>query len=867
MNRIGQYHCCLFALLALTIIAQPVAAQPMVETLDNGCHLVIEVDDSRPVASFRVYVGAGSIHEGEYLGGGISHFVEHTISKGSESRSYEEIEAAIDRLGNRYNAYTTSDHTCYFITTAGEDIGEAIEVVSDFVLHPTFPAEHVEIERGVIHREMAMGDDDPGRRSYHLMAETIFSVHPQRYRTIGYREVFDSLTREDLVAYHRAMYVPDNMVVVAVGDFDGSEVLAQLRETFGAVPRRPAPAVELPREPEQIAPRRRVVADEALQRAYLRIAWPSISLFHPDLHALDTLASYLAGGDSAVLRRKLRDEMGLVDAINCYSATPAHDGGHFAVVAVLDPANLERAEQEILAIVDQVRREPPAERELERVRRQVEAGEVFAQESAEDRASVLGRNLMVTGDANFTERYVAGIRAVTPEQVREVAVRYLRPESSNVAILRPPAEETVAEAVAERTRRAQTTVRTLDNGLTVVVRANHALPSVSIATATLGGLRYESAETAGITALMAEMLVRGTENHTRNELAERVDRLGGSLQPFSGRNSFGIMSQFLSEDLAEGLELTVEALFRPTFPEDELERQRQLQLAAIRQREDNVVRVAIRELMDTLFVEHPYRFMPEGTEEAVAQLGVDDLRSFHDAWARPAVTAIVVAGDVEVEEVFAQIARLTTDLDAAAPQPPQPPDEPPIERPRERVIERAQQQAIVAYGFHGLPVDDPRREVLDVLDAVISGASAPGGHLHERLRSQELVYFVHGMAIPGIDIGSYLIYAGTAPDRVETVRQEIEAILSEVAANGPTDEEMELARHMVAIDHQIALQTNSSLAQSVALDVIYGLGADHWERYSERVEAVTAEQVRQMAAELLNLERSVTVVTRPVNEE
>ncbi len=867
MKQIRHLLSSCIALSAVVLLAQPIAADPVVETLDNGCRIVVEADDALPVASFRIYVGAGSIHEDEYLGGGISHFVEHVISKGSESRSYEEIDRELDRLGNTYNAYTTSDHTCYFVTTAGEDISTAIEVISDFVLNPTFPPEHVEIERGVIHREIAMGDDDPSRRSYHLMAETVFSVHPQRYRTIGYREVFDTLTREDLIAYHGRMYVPDNMVVVAAGDFNSAEVLEQLRETFGAVPRRPPPAVELPREPEQIAPRRRVVADEALQRAYLRIAWPTTSLFSPDLYPLDALAGYLAGGDSAILQRTLRDEMGLVDAIHAYSATPAHHGGHFAVTAVLDPAKLERVEQEIIAIIDGLREEPPSATELERVRRQVEAMEVFAQESAEGRASSLGRNLMLTDDANFTARYVEGIRAVTSEEIVEAADRYLRDERLNVAILRPPLEEAPAEVAEERAHVAETHVRTLDNGLQIVVRENHAVPAVSIATATLGGLRYETQDTAGITKLMADMLVRGSERYTRRELTERVDRLGGSLTPFSGRNTFGLEAQFLAEDLNAALELTVGTLFSPIFPEEELERQRQLHLAAIRRREDDVTGTALRELMDTLFVEHPYRFMPEGTAESVAQLSGEDLARFHEAWARPATTAIVVTGDVEAENVFTQIEQLTMDLDRTAPEPPQPPEEPPIEAPRAHTIERAQQQAIVAYGFHGLAIDDPRREVLDALDAVISGVRSPGGRLHETLRGQELVYFVHGIAIPGIDTGSYVIYAGTAPDQIETVQEEIERILREIAETGPDAEELELARRRAITAHQIGLQTNASLAQSMALDVIYGLGAEHWESYSERIEAVTADEVRELAAELLNMERSARVVTTPGEED
>lgn len=838
-------------------------AEPVVETLDNGCRLVVEVDRSRPVAAFRVYIGTGSIYEGPYLGGGISHFLEHTISEGSRSRTLDEIEAELNALGNAYNAYTTKDHTCYFATVASEDISRAIDVISEFVLFPTFPEEHVETQRGIIQREMAMGDDDPGRVIHHLLSETLFTTHPERYRIIGYPERFNELTRDDIVDYHRTTYVPDNMVVVAVGDFDGDAVLGQLRAIFGEATRRPQPAHELVSEPTQIAPRRRVEVDANLQRAYLRIAWPTVSIFNPDLYALDTLSSYLTGGESALLVRRLRDELGLVDGISSYSATPRHDAGYFAFGATLDPANLERVEEEIVAALDQVARRAPDRREIERVRRQVEAAEIFAQESAEGRASMLGSNLLIANDVDFGTRYLEGIRKVTPEQVRDVARRYFVPERMNVALLTPPTATEAVRADRTRTREARTHQRTLENGLTVVVRENHSVPAVSISTATLGGLRYETAENAGITALMAEMLVRGSQHHTRNELAERVDRLGGSLVPFSGRNSFGLNAHFMAGDLPAALELTLDALFRPTFPAEELERQRQLTLAAIERQGDDVQAFAFRELLSDLFTRHPYRFLPIGTAESVAALTAEDLRSFHQAWTRPSATAVVIAGDVDPAEAFAQVERLTKGIATDAPEPAPAPTEPPVAEPRERIIERPQQQAIVAYGFHGLAVNDPERDVLDVLDAVISGSGMPGGRLHERLRGQQLVYFVHGSPILGLDPGAYVIYAGTAPETADTVREEIEAIVAAIATAPPTAEEMGLAKRAASISNLSGLETNSSLAQTIALDVIYGLGAENWESYDERLDAVTAEQVQALAQRLLDLERSVVVVTTP----
>ncbi|MGD9498329.1 MAG: insulinase family protein, partial [Armatimonadota bacterium] len=510
-----------------------------------------------------------------------------------------------------------------------------------------------------------------------------------------------------------------------------------------------------------------------------------------------------------------------------------------------------------------VQRRAPAGADVARVRTQVEAAEVFGQETAEGRAESLGANLLITGDVNFSERYVAGIRGVTPRAVQQVAASYLRPERTCVAILRPPGDEPAGPTATAPVAPARTHQRTLRNGLRVVVRENHVIPIVSVTTATLAGLRYETDETAGITSLMAEMLTRGTRKYSRERMAERVDRLGGTLSTYAGRNSFGVSAQFLAREVDAALELCLEALFRPTFPPDELERQRQLTLAAIERQEDDVETVAFRELLQELFVAHPIRYLPVGTAESVAALTVQDVTRFHAAYARPPATAVVVAGDVNPEHVFAQVERLTADLPADPQQPPTPPAEPPLQQRRERTVERAQQQAIVAYGFRGLTVTDPRRDVLDVLDAILSGVGMPGGRLHEALRGAELVYFAHGMPLLGLDTGAFVIYAGTSPDKVATVQATIESVLSEIAAAPPSAEELARGKQMAITAERMGLQTNSALAQTIALDVIYGLGADRWESYDERIGAVTAEQVQQLARELLDLQRVAVVLTKP----
>ncbi|HUS80737.1 MAG TPA: pitrilysin family protein [Armatimonadota bacterium] len=838
-------------------------AEPVVQTLDNGCRVIVEEDHSRPVAALRVYVGVGSAYEGRWLGAGMTHFLEHTLQEGTPTRTSEQIARLTETLGNYANAYTTSDHTCYYITTAGDMIGQAIDLYADCVLRASLPEEEVETQRGIILREMAMGDDDPGDRSYQLMAETMFRHHPSRYRIIGYPEAFKAVTREDLVEFHRLWYVPDNIVVVVVGDVDSKAVLAQLGETFGSAPRGAVPPYELVREPEQLAPRRRVEVRDSLQRAYLYVGWRTVSVFDPDMYPLDVLAYYLSAGNAAPLKTRLRDKLQLVDSVSAYSATPVYDAGSFIFSAVLDPDKLNEAQDAMLTLLDDVRTTPPSRADLARVQRQMEVAEVFGQQSVEDRAESLGRNLMVTGDEDFATRYLAGIKAVTPAQVQRVIEKYCRPERLCVSILSPrqPRAREGRETAPERA--SVTTSKVLSNGLTVVVRENHTQPLVAVTTATSGGLRYESAENAGITSLMARMLVQGAAGKTHDQIASAVDRVGGSLQPYGGRSSFGIDANFMAENLPLALQLTVDALFRPTFPQAELENQKRLALAAIDSRKDDVASYAFELLLAELYQVHPYHFPTSGTHDSVAGITREDLVRFHQATARAANTVLAVCGDASADDVFAQVEALTRGLSAEPQTPQTPPVEPPIQKPREETITRPQEQAMVCYGFHGLAAGDPDLAALDVLDGAFSGAGYPGGRLHDTLRGAQLVYFADAYGIASADPGPFFIYAGCAPDKVDVVRSEIERLVREITSEEISAEELERARGMCISEQEVNLQTNPAVSQTIAIDTLYGLGSDWWQGYAGRINAVTAADVLKVARRVLNLDRCAVVVTTP----
>lgn len=854
---------CGLSILVLVILAGAALAAPQCVTLDNGLRLVVEEDHSAPVAAVYFYVGTGSNYEDRWLGSGLSHLLEHCLSEGTTTRTREQIEADEARLGNNSNAWTSPDLCSYFIVTSGQQVLEAIDHVGDYVFHATFPEEQVKTQQGIIQREMARGEDDPGRALYNAFIATVFREAPDRHRVIGYEAQFNRLTRDDLVAYYQRAYVPENIVVAVVGDFSAEKVIAHVREFLGREPARAYRRPALPVEPPQLSPRRTVKEDPSLNRAYLMLGYPSVSLFSPDMYPLDVAAYILGNGSASRLVSRLRDDRGLVDSVSAFSHTPAREGGIFGVSAAMDPAKLAAAEREIIGELKRLQNEPVGAAELDRAKRQKEADLIFSRTTAEGRATTYATDLLLTGDVAFSERYVAGIKRVTAADVQRVARQYFVDHRLNVAILSPPAKTSHSTAAAAPAGRAAIDRATLANGLRLLVQENHSVPVVNIFLAAPGGLRYETEDTAGITALMAQMLVRGTKTRTRLQIAQALENVGGSLSPFSGRNSFGLSLQVLREHLPLALEVAADVLRNPVFPAAELEQQKRQTLAALAARSDDVDTYAGDLLLRHLFAKYPYRFPVAGTPESVSRLGKKELFALHKRLCHPNAMVMAVFGDTTLEETRQLVHDAFGDWPAGALEPASPPAEPTPGQTRVIEEKRDQQQAIINYGFRGPRVSDPDRYQRDVMTAVLAGLGYPGGRLHKALRDAQLVYATWAYAIPGPDTGFFVIYAGTAPDRVAAAREKIESIIRDLQATPPTADELALAKNVALSYHAVELQSSGARAQAAGLDELLGLGAEEMFRYAEGVQQVTAAQVQEQARKWLDLDHCVVVVTTP----
>ncbi len=851
--------------LPLALHATSRAQPPLKKTLDNGLTILVRQNHAAPVTSVRFYVRTGSIYEDKFLGAGISHLFEHTLFEGTSTRTKQQINQQVEAIGGQSNAYTSKDVTCYYITTAAPYFERALASLSDMMRNANFPDKEVKTQIGVIHNEMNLGEDDPARSLEILFDQTAFKVHPTRFPIIGYRSNFDRLTRDDIVSYYRSHYEPGNTILSVAGDVSPEYVFETVRKYLGDWPRGNAVTVALPDEPLQTSPRRALL-EKDVQLAYLMQGWHTVPLQHPDLYALDVLAEIFGGSESSRLVRVLRQRQGLVSAISAASGTPNYNAGIFSVNATLPPANLPRVEAAIANEVQKLKLNGVSESELARAKRSIETAFVFNNTDVENQAEQIAYDELGTGDPGYSRLYVRRIQGVTAAQVQEVARKYLRPEGTTTAIIRPRGSAPRAvgsQAQSERPGVPQ--LIRLSNGMRLIVKRNPSSPSLSIVAMGLGGSRLEPSSQAGVANLAAKMLTRGTTKRNAEEIASTVDALGGQMSGFGGYNSWGVQSQWLARDWRRGLSLVTESILNPTFPADELARAKDQTIAGIREEDDDPNGAASLLLRKTFYGSHPYSRSSLGTPESVQKLSRRDVLSFWKSIARPQDTVLAVYGDVDPKQVAAAVEFSFRDWKNAGALPSAPAPFPALaEFKIAEQFKPGLTQTAMWFAYPSIDVRGEDRYAIDVLDAALSGASLPGGRLHARLRDNQLVYVVHAYNSPGLDPGMLAIYADTTRENRDQVQSIILEEVGKVRDADISPEELERAKSMSIAAHAIENQTNAAQAQSSASDELLGLGYANDQRYEARINAITLADVRRVAQKYLRPDNAALAVVGPL---
>jgi zinc protease len=848
----------------------PSKANDLFVVLKNGMTVLIRESRASKVASCQVLVKTGSMYEGVNMAGGLSHYLEHVVSGGTTSTFTEsEINERIQAIGGATNAYTSYEQTVYFITTTGAHYREAIGLLLAYVNDCQFEEAEYQREKPVIIQEFQMGENNPSMQLWSLFMKTAYRTHPIRYPVIGERDIFLKMDKDDLISHYRRWYTPENMVVSVVGDLDKEEALEAIVDLAGEIRRTENPPYVLPDEPPQLSPRRVEKSLPMARLAQAQMGFRTIRLTDPDLYPVDVLAVIMGDGRTSRLYKKVRDQKGLVLSISAGSWTPTFVDGQFLISMDLPYENLSNAIDAVWKELSDVRENLVSEDELKRAKNKVVSDYIFSQESVQSQTRQLTADWVATGDPYFSETYVSRIKSVTAEDVRRVAQKYFKREAMTLAAIKPPRAKAGTQEALASSSAVQTEIEKiiLPNQMTLLLKRNPSVPIVAFEFFAEGGLRFEPSDKPGLSHFMASLLTKGTKNRSKIEIAEALEDVGGSIRSSSGNNVVSIAASALKEHFDIALDLLADVVLNPTFPEGEIEKQRQETLLALRRLDEEWTTEVTRLFKSHYYRRHPYRNDVLGTIEAVQGFSEKDIRSFYGSIMLPNNSVLAIFGDIDPATVAARVEKAFEDFKPGVLE------EPVIEL-ETRNIDRDERfetfnektSAALFVGYNGLTLADSDGPVVHVLDAIISGIGYPSGWLHDALRGGDtsLVYYVHAYSNFGIDGGYFGVIAQTTPDNYDEVLKIIVDKVDLIRSKEVDEQTVERAKDMCITMHELGLETIASQASSAGLNEIVGLGSNYDDRYSALIQEVTAADVLRLAGKLFL--HHLIVATKPLDK-
>ncbi|MGO9467153.1 MAG: M16 family metallopeptidase [Isosphaeraceae bacterium] len=844
-------------------------------TLDNGLDVIVRHQHQLPVVAVNLWYHVGSKNEERHQRG-FTHLFEHLMFEGSLHYPGDFFKH-LQRLGANINGSTSTDRTNYYVDIPVAHVELALAMESDRManLLGALTETKLGIQKDVVKNEYRQNyANRPYGMVWPLIAEALYPpLHPYSWLTIGVMEDIDSATIGDVSSYFRRFYVPSNASLSIVGDIELVDAFALAERYFASIlggSRAQTPWAPDPLLKSSID----LVLHDRVELDRLYLVWPAVPHFHADDAALLLLADVLARGRSSRLYRKL-----VIDEAIAQDVTAYHSGrelaGSFGIVVTLRPSRSSAAAQNLVdAELATIAGSGVAPEELARVQRLRVSSFFFALEHMGGFGGVadsLNAFNVLRGDPGLLATDIQRFGDVQPEALQAVAAGYLagrtrvclsvvgRPKRATSPLDRsqPPASASPVPYRPPLPRQL-----TLRCGIPLWVFPRSELPTVAGAIVIGGGAGLEESRQPGLTHLMLEMLEEGTTTRTAARIAEEAESSGATIGASCGWDAAYVSFRCLKSALLLTLDLAVDILRSPTFPETEWQRVQALTLAALQAERDNAESRAYRALLAALYgQDHPYRHPLAGTIESVSRIARADLAALHARYLVPGRAAVVVAGDVDPDVLADELDRRLASWSGPGVSLPAIADAERSGSPRLLLLDRpGSAQAVVRVGHAGLTRTDPAFEQALLLNQILGGQFT--SRLNAKLREERgLTYGVRSQFDCRRGAGPFTIGAGLQANRIaqalDELYHEVSALLT---SRPPTQGELDDARRAIVEGHARHFETPSALVNRFANLIVFDFPADYESGLAERLARIDLDALLAASHRLIHPHSLVVVV-------
>lgn len=383
-------------------------------TLNCGVRVIMEKIDYVQSAAFGVWVKAGAVCEAPEISG-VSHFIEHMMFKGTETRSARQIAEDIDKIGGQMNAFTGKEATCYYVKTIGSNLHKGAEVILDMLTSSVFDKVEMDKERQVICEEIKMIEDQPDDLAHDTVTSLLFNGNPLGKSIIGTPQTLDAIDRDVMVKYKEREYSRDAIVVSVAGNFDEEEICCFLENKFDRMnaSKTTQNVDEIPYNPVF------KVIEKDIQQSHICLAAKGISLTDRRYYALSLLNNIMGGSMSSRLFQNIREEKGLAYSVFSSASSFSYDG-YYVIYAGVGHEKITDALHGIKEELLELERNGVTDDELSMAREQLKSSYIFGQENVASRMFANGKNLILVDRIYAPEEVIAGLDSVTMEDIDEV---------------------------------------------------------------------------------------------------------------------------------------------------------------------------------------------------------------------------------------------------------------------------------------------------------------------------------------------------------------------------------------------------------------------------------------------------------------
>ena len=865
-------------------------------TLPNGLQVILSQDRRLPLVAVNLWYHVGPANE-EPGRTGFAHLFEHLMFQGSKHTPPDSHFLMLEAAGaTGINGTTDYDRTNYFQTLPSNQLELALWIESDRMgyLLDTVDQAALSNQQDVVRNERRQSLEN---QPYGIAEEEVVHLlypkgHPYYGYVIGTHEDIQAAKLEDVKQFFKRYYAPNNASLAIVGDFDPATARALVQKYFGSLKRGlPVPPIQV--ETPKITSERRLTVEDRVELPRLYMTWLTSPIFAPGDADADIAAMVLGGGRSSRLYKKLVHELQIAQDVNAAQQSLIL-GSQFQITVTARPGHtLDEIERAVDAELQALRTTPPDAREVERARNTFETRIITALEGLGGFGGVADRlnsynHYLKTPE--YLQQDIARYRAVTPAAVLAFAKTQLTPSSRVVVNVvkgtpklsaphTPPAVASApgqgAESVnvdepwrkdppvapASRTYMQVPTPEsiTLANGLTVMLAPRRGLPVVAANLVIKTGSDSNPADAPGTANFAAAMLTQGTTTRTALQIADDIAQLGGTLTATSTMDASTISTRTLKKSFAAALDQAADVALHPSFPADELERQRTVRLGQLAQQRANAGALAANIAATALYGDtHPYGFAEIGTAESLKAMTTDRLRAFWQQNFVPNNAALIVAGDITMAELRPLAEKAFGAWQRGTPA-----------RPALTTPANVGSKVVI--------VDRPGAPQTQLRVAMIGAArssadfrpaqvmnTAFGGLFSSRINMnlREKNGYTYGASSQFSfrkGAGPFQVASGVRTDVTGAAAAEMIKELQGMAASAMPADELKKAKDSLAYSLPGAFETSAGIAANLSNIYTYDLGLDYYATYAESVYAVTADQALAVAKKYLVPDRFVVV--------